>query len=152
MERITGRLVAKFKEQIVALQAARGAVEMTIGGDLDEGTWLGKRRTLSERDEETKASNLVTRSQGSYDISGKCGGNHGFACHKFKCYKCGEKGHVFRDCKKDRMCFHSHQPGHFKPDYPLWEAGGMQAQMSSVLCQDKVEAQEILGIKFYSLV
>ena len=131
------------------MQDVRGATEMSIEGYLDVWTRLGKkRRAHLERDKEVESANLGIGSQGSYDINGKCGGTRGFSCHKFKCYKCGERGHVFRDCKKDRMSFHCHQSVHLKHDCPTWVAEGVQTQMPTILREVKVEAQEISGMKF----
>lgn len=75
--------------------------------------------------EDFKVTNLGSGSQGDFYICGRCGGTHGFAWHKFKCNKYGDKGHAIRDCKKDRICFHCHQSGHLKPDYPAWVTKGV---------------------------
>lgn len=40
--------------------------------------------------EELEVDNLGIEIQGDFDICGKCGGNHKFTCHKFKCYDGGE--------------------------------------------------------------
>lgn len=127
----------------------RGVAKMNTRGGLDMGTQLGKRRrALLAIGEEFEASNLDNGSLGSYNICGTCGGTYGFDCHKFKFYKCGERGHVFHDFKKDQVCFHCHHPGHLKPDYPIWVADGVQAQASTILREVKVEGQEIAGVKF----
>ena len=78
-------------------------------------------------DEEFEAANMGNGNQGSYDIFGKYRGTHGFSCHKFKCYKCRERGHVCRNFKKDLMCFHYNQSGHLKPDCPTWVVEIVQA-------------------------
>lgn len=56
-------------------------------------------------------------------------GNHGFACHKFNCFKCRQKGHVHRDCKKDQICFYYHHPGHFRSCYPTIGMEGVHVPM-----------------------
>ena len=53
-------------------------------------------------DEEFAAANLGTTSQGNFDICRKCGGTHGFACHKFTCYKYGEEGMSFMTARRIR--------------------------------------------------
>ena len=79
-------------------------------------------------------------------MCGKCGGTHGFACHKFKCYKCGERGHVQRDCKKDQICFHCHQPGHFRSICLALRMEGIQIPAVIVPQEVKVEPQEVSGM------
>ena len=92
MDRVTSRLIARLKEGCATLHPVGGAAEMTTGWDLDVGTRIGKRRrALSAMDEEFEPANMGTGSQVSYDIYEKCRGTNGFSCHKFWCYKCGER-------------------------------------------------------------
>ena len=103
VDRITSRVISRLEEQITALQSMGGAVKgMSAGGELVVGTQLGKRkRTLLVEIEETEVADLGTKEQENHEVCGRCGGTHVFACQSFKCFKCGEKGHVHRDCKKD---------------------------------------------------
>ena len=93
VNRVTARVMAKFEEQISALQTMRDvATGMTIRGVLVVGSQLGKRRRhLSAEDEESEATDLGTGSQEDQEVRGKCGGTHKFVCHKFKCFKWGER-------------------------------------------------------------
>lgn len=81
--------------------------------------------TLPMMSGEFDVARLGIGSRGDFNIFNKYGGTHGFACHKFKCCKYGEKGHVVRDYKKERMCFHYHQPVHLKLDCPAWVVEGV---------------------------
>ncbi|KAL7592767.1 hypothetical protein Lser_V15G32017 [Lactuca serriola] len=73
MDRTIDILIAKLKERTIALQPEIGTAEMTIGGDLDKRTRLGKRmRDLSAMDLEIEAAKWGTGSKGGYDIYEKC--------------------------------------------------------------------------------
>ena len=64
VDRITGRLIAKFEERTAAFQTTMSIVEMTVVGDFVEATRLGKRRrAFLAKGEETEAANLGTGSQ-----------------------------------------------------------------------------------------
>ena len=117
---------------------------MAIGGDLVVGTQLGKmKRNLSVENLETDIADLGTGSQENHEVCGKFGGTQSFACHKFKCYKYGERGHVYWDCKKDQTCFHYHQPGHFRSRCPALGTEGVQVPTLIIPQEVKVDPQEI---------
>ena len=84
---------------------------------------------------------LSVGSHGDLEVCVKCGGTHGFDSHKFRCFKCGERGHVHRDCKKDQICFHCHQPGHFKSLCPILEVESVQVSTPMVPQEVKIEPQ-----------
>lgn len=103
--RTTDRQIAKCEERTATFRTVGGTVEVTTGRYHDVGTRHVMRKrdhdsSFSAMDKEFEVTNLDTGSQGDFNICGNCYGTHIFAWHKLKCYKCGEKEHVFCDCKK----------------------------------------------------
>lgn len=150
---VTDKLIAKFQEQTVAFCSVGETIEVTRGRDLGIGKRHEKRKwakdlAFSAIDEEFEVANLGAISQVDFDTCGMCGGTYRFACHKFKCYKCGEKGHVVRNCKKDQTHFHYHRLGHLKPDCPTWAAEREKDPIPVVREEVKVGSQEITGMNF----
>lgn len=97
--RITDRMIFKFEDSTTIFHATRQIIEATRVGNLDVEAQTGKRKLThdSEKLEEyggIDAADQGIGSQGNYEICRKCGGAHGFACHRFRCFKCGERGHL----------------------------------------------------------
>lgn len=117
-----------LKEKTTTLQSVRGTANgMDVRGDMVVGTQLWKRRkTLILENKETKVAELGTGRQANHEVCRKCGGTHRFASHKLKCFRCGKKGNMYWECKKDQLCFHYHQPGDFWSRYHTLGTEGVQ--------------------------
>ena len=148
VDRIMGRVISRLNERITALQSVGGAAKgIAAGGCLVIGTQIGKRkRTLSIEIEDTKVAYLGIRRKEDHEVCSRFGGTHRFACHKFKCFKCGEKGYIDQDCKKDKISFHTHQPGHFQSRYPTLGTKRVYVLTLIVPIEVKVEPQETSGM------
>ena len=97
--RITDMMIVKLEERTTILNDTREIIEATREGNLDVEARPRKRRHAhkSEQLEEGggfDAADEGTRNQKNYEICGKCGGTHGFAYHKFRCFKHGERGNM----------------------------------------------------------
>ena len=57
------------------------------------------------RSEESYSANLGVGNQEDLEVCGKYGGTHGFACHKFRCFKCGEGGMCIEIVRRIRYVF-----------------------------------------------
>ena len=118
---ITRRLNARFEERTTTLQTMRGATEMTTGNilmwghDLEREGGLIQRRTMRPR--------LLTCPlgvKGAMISAGSAGEPTGLLVTSSNVINMERERAVFHDCKKDQMCFHSHQLGHVKLDFPTW--------------------------------
>lgn len=106
-------LIVKFEEWTVMFWGIGNIAEVIREVDVDVEAQQGKRRRAHElvrleMGGEFDTTTLGTTSQEDTYICGKGGGTDGFACHKFRCFRFGERGHVHCDCMKDHICFYCH--------------------------------------------
>ena len=97
--RITDIMIVQFEDEATISRAGREDGESTSEGNLGVEARLGKIRHTqslggSEGGGESDKYDMGARSQEIHEICGKCRATYEFSCHKFRCFKCGERGHV----------------------------------------------------------
>ncbi|KAJ9542555.1 hypothetical protein OSB04_029061 [Centaurea solstitialis] len=130
MERFAGMLRDEIREFVRAVPhtSLNQMIEAARRRELELEYQVGSKRAASAQPDSTsqpKKFKATDSRNGKRNSSSSRGQQSGSGRQQLTCFKCGQPGHVIRDCKQGlRLCFNCGQGGHLKNECPHPKTGG----------------------------